>query len=141
MHSIQDENVWTLQTFLMKLVGKVLEEMVLNTFDKIGWSISPDHIESCHRISQKSDTVIVKFSQRNDCQQVWQVKTDLQKLKMEDVDLTGSNKLFVNRSLCPYCKVLWSKSKKLHNLGKIHSFLSLVIQSKSKLIKVVLHCW
>ena len=41
---------------------------------------------------------------------------------MEDIDLTGSNKLFVNRSLCPYCKVLWSKSKKLHNLGKIHSF-------------------
>ena len=30
------------------------------------------------------------------------------------------NKLFVNRS--PYYKVLWSKSKKLHNLGKLHSF-------------------
>ena len=49
-------------------------------------------------------------------------KEDLQKLKMEDVDLIGSNKLFINRSLCPYYKVLWSKSKKLHNLGKIHSF-------------------
>ena len=41
---------------------------------------------------------------------------------MEDVDLTGSNKLFISRSLCPYYKVLWSKSKKLHNLGQIHSF-------------------
>ena len=34
----------------------------------------------------------------------------------------NSGKLFINRSLCPYCKVLWSKSKKLQNLGKIHSF-------------------
>ena len=50
--------------------GEVLEETVLNIFDKIGCSISPDHIESCHRISKKSDTVIVKFSRRKDCQQV-----------------------------------------------------------------------
>ena len=42
--------------------GEVLEEELLNIFDKIGCSISPDHIESCHRISKKSDTVILKFS-------------------------------------------------------------------------------
>ena len=41
---------------------------------------------------------------------------------MEDVDLTVSNKLLISRSLCPYYKVLWSKSKKLRNLGQIHSF-------------------
>ena len=105
--------------------GEVLEEKVLNIFDKIGCSISPDHIESCHRISKKSDTVIVKFSRRKDRQQVWQVKKDLQKMKMEDFDLPGSGKLFINRSLCPYFKVLWSTSKKLQNLGKIHSFFYL----------------
>ena len=81
--------------------GEVLEE-VLNIFDKIGCRISPDHIESCHCISKKADTVVVKFSRRKDCQQVWQVKKDLQKLKMEDLDLPGSNKLFINRNLCPY---------------------------------------
>ena len=105
--------------------GEVLEETVLNIFDELGCSVSLDHIESCHRISKKSDTVIVKFSLRKDCQQVWQVKKDLQKLKMEDVDLTWSNKLFINRSLCPCYKVLWSKSKKLHNLGKIFFFFCL----------------
>ena len=42
--------------------GEVMEEKVLNIFDRIGCSISPDNIESCHLISQKSDTVIVKFS-------------------------------------------------------------------------------
>ena len=41
---------------------------------------------------------------------------------MEDFDLPGSSKLFINSSLCSYYKVLWSKSKKLHNLGKIYSF-------------------
>ena len=46
----------------------------------------------------------------------------LQKLKMEEFDLFGSSKLFIKRSLCPYYKVLWSKSKKLHNLGKILFF-------------------
>ena len=47
--------------------GEVLEQMVLNIFDKIGCSISPDPIASYHCISKKSDTVIVKFSRRKDC--------------------------------------------------------------------------
>ena len=46
--------------------GEVLKENVLNIFDKIGCSISPDHIESCHRISKTSHTLIVKFSRRKD---------------------------------------------------------------------------
>ena len=116
--------------------GEVLEEKVLNIFDKIGCSISPNHIESCHCISKKRDAVIVSFSWRKDCQQAWQIKKDLQKMKMEDLNLPGSGKLFINRSLCTYYKVLWSKCKKLQNLGKTHSFfffLSLMSHSKSKL--------
>ena len=105
--------------------GEVLEEKVLDIFDKIGCNISPDNIESCHRISKKRDTVIVKFSRRKDCQQVWQVKKNMQQMKMEDFDLPGSGKLFINRRLCPYYKVLCSKSKKLQNLGKIDSFFYL----------------
>ena len=106
-----------------KVSGEVLEQMVLNIFDKIGCSISPDPIASYHCISKKSDTVIVKFSRRKDCQQVWQVKKDLQKLKLEDVDLTRSNKLFINRSLCPYYKVLWSRSRNCITLVKFIVFL------------------
>ena len=33
--------------------GEVLKEKVLNIFNKIGCSIFPDHIESCHHISKK----------------------------------------------------------------------------------------
>ena len=38
---------------------------------------------------------------------------------MEDIGLTGANKVFINHSLCPYYRVLWSKSKVLLNMGKI----------------------
>ena len=31
---------------------------------------------------------------------------------MEAVNLPGQNKLFINKNLCPYYKVLWCKIKK-----------------------------
>ena len=52
---------------------------------------------------------------------------------MEGFDLPGSSKLFIDRSLCPYYKVLWSKSKKRNNLGKIRSFF---ISSDTVKIKI-----
>ena len=82
-----------------------LEEKVVAIFEKLECNILTERIESCHRISKKNPTVIVKFSRRKDCQQVWDVKRDLRKIKMEDIDLPGQNKLFINKSLCPYYKV------------------------------------
>ena len=101
--------------------GEVLEERVLNIFGKLGCDISPDCIEACHRVGRTTDTVNVKFSKRKDCQHVSNFKKDLKKLTMEDLELPGNSKLFINRSLCPYYKMLWSKSKKLQSLSKIHS--------------------
>ena len=72
--------------------------------------------------SSKSNAVIVKLSRGKDCQQVSHINKDFQKLKMEDFNLSGSNKLFINISLCTHYKVLWSKSKKLPSHGKIHGF-------------------
>ena len=113
----------------------VLEEKVVNVFQKLGCNIPPNRIEACHRVSKKSSTVIVKFSRRKDCQQVLAVKKDLGKIKMEDVDLPGQNKHFINKNLCPYYKILWSKSKKLHSLGKINSFFILGDTINIKVIK------
>ena len=56
---------------------------------------------------------------------------------MEDVDLPVQNKLFINKNLCPYYKILWSKSKKLQSLGKINSF---VISGDTIKIKVSENC-
>ena len=99
-----------------------LEKKEAAIFKKLGCNILTERTEACHRISKKNPTVIVKFSQRKDCQQVCDVKRGLQKIKMKDIDLPGQNKLFITESLCPYYKVIWVKSKQLHNLGKIHSF-------------------
>ena len=46
----------------------------------------------------------------------------LKKKRLEDVNLSGQNKLFSDKSICPYYKVLWYKSKKLYSFGKIFSF-------------------
>ena len=90
-----------------------LKEKVIQVFEKFGCNI-----EASHRIIKRNDRVIVKFSRRKDCQQVLSVKKNLQKLKMEDIGLTGDNKVSINHSLCPYSCVLWSKSKVLLNMGK-----------------------
>ena len=105
--------------------GDVLEENVLSVFKKLGCSIPPNRTQACHRVSKNSATVIIRFSRRKDCQQVLPVKKDLRKTKMEDVDQPGQNKLFINKLLCPYYKVLWYKSKKIHSLVKINSFFIL----------------
>ena len=97
----------------------------MNVFKKLGCSIPPDRTEACHRVSKNSATVIIRFSRRKDCQQVLPVKKDLRKTKMEDVDQPGQNKLFINKNLRQYYKVLWSKTKMIHSLVKINSFFTL----------------
>ena len=84
----------------------ILEEKVIQVFKKVGCKINSSNIEACHRITKKNDRVKVKFSRRKDCQRVLSVKKNLQKLKMEDIGLTGDNKVFISHSLCPYYRVL-----------------------------------
>ena len=68
---------------------KILKEKVIQVFEKASCNIDSSNIEACHRITKKKDRVIVKFSRRKDCQRVLSVKKNLQKLKMEDIGLTG----------------------------------------------------
>ena len=79
-----------------------LEENVIQVFQKVGCNIDSSNIEGCHGITKRNDRVIVNFSRRKDCQQVLSVKKNLQKLKMENIGLTGDNKVFINHSLRPY---------------------------------------
>ena len=85
-----------------------------------------------------NDRVIVKFLRRKDCDQFLSVKRDLRKVKLEDTGLRGSNSIFVNPSLCPYYRMLWSKSKRLFDLGKINNIyvssgkIKIRIQENSK---------
>ena len=81
---------------------------------------------------KKLNHSFVRFTKNKDCHQVWSVKRDLQKIKMEIFNLSGKSKLFINGSLCPFYKVLWSKRKRLHSLGKIFSFYISGYTTKTK---------
>ena len=53
-----------------------LEDKVLRIFKKFGSDIPSDNIEACHRVGRHNN-VIIKFSKRKDCQQIFSVKKDL----------------------------------------------------------------
>ena len=51
------------------------------------------------------------------------MKKDIQKVTATDLDLPNTTiKLYLNESLCPYYRILWSKSKALFTMGKTHSY-------------------
>ena len=99
-----------------------LEDKVLTIFKKIGSEVSPRDIKACHRLKKENDRVTVKFLRRKDCEQIMSVKKDLKHLKIQEVGLPGNHSIFINSSLCPYYCMLWSKCKRLHDLGKISNF-------------------
>ena len=85
----------------LEIVG-ILRSMDDNSLEEnviqVGCNIDSNNIEACHRITKKNDRGIVKFSTRKGCQRVLSVKKDLQKLEMEDIGLTGDNKVLVFHS-------------------------------------------
>ena len=102
-------------SILSEVEADVLEEKVITIFKKLGCNIPTTRIEACHRIIKKNRSHSQIFAKKGlpaslRCQQRL-VKT-----------LPGKNKLFINKRLCPYYKVIGAKSKKLHSLDKIHSF-------------------
>ena len=110
MLNIQDENVLISWAFLAKSLEK---------FWRKKFKISLENLVVIFLLTViRRAIVLVEHFRRKECQHVWSVKKDLKKLTMEDLKLPGNSKLFINRSLCPYYKMLWSKSKKLHSLSK-----------------------
>ena len=79
-------------------------------------------IDACHRVG-KQGRIIVKFLRRKDYQRVLSVKMDIQNITATDLDLSNTTiKLYLNESLCPHYRILWSKSNALFTMGKIHSY-------------------
>ena len=111
-----------------------LESKVLKFFSKVGCEILSCDIEACHGLTN-NDRIIVKFLQRKDCDQVMSVKRDLQKLKMEDIGLRGSNSIFINPSFCHYYRILWSKSKSYLIQEKLINFTFYFLSYKKSSFK------
>ena len=87
---------------------------------KAGIDITAENIKDCHRVGKKGQTII-KFGKIKVSRQVVSVRKDLNKVKMSDIDLIGQSTLHITQSLCPYYRMLWSKTK-TYQTGNMDSF-------------------
>ena len=55
-------------------------------------------------------------------QTILKVKKDVRDLNKDDLDLPRGTRIYVNQSLCPFYRILWSKAKRLQNTGSIDNF-------------------
>ena len=108
---------------------KDIEEVVCKAITKAGVDITADNIEDCLRVGNKVQAII-KFGERKVSRQVLSVRKDLNKVKMSDIDLTGQSKLYINQSLCPYYRMLWSKIKHCIKKVRLTAFMCLMATSK-----------
>ena len=109
---------------------------MLEVLDAIGAPVNTDLVQDCHRIPSKGSfkIVILKLSCRKDSIQVLLNKNKLKQLKPESLNLPASLKIYINDSLCPYYKKLWTKRKKLWDAKRILSFW---ISNGSIIVKLV----
>ena len=99
------------------------DKKVCSVFKKIRVDVSVDNIEACHPLkSDNKNKIIVKFSERKDCQAVLENKKKLKNLSNEELGVETNSKVFVNESLCKYYKLLWSQCKSLINDKMIFAF-------------------
>ena len=87
-----------------------LEGVVCKVITKAGVKLPDKDIEDCHRVGKRG-TTIVNFFKRTVSKQVLNVRKNLTKLSMEDLQLIGQGNLYINQ-----------KSKSLHGMGKIFSY-------------------
>ena len=107
-----------------KVGDKDIEKKVLEVLDAIDAPVNTDLVEDCHRIPSKGSPkkVILKLSRRKDSRRVLLNKKKLKQLKPESLNLPAGVKIYINESLCPYYKKLWTKCKKLWDAKRILSF-------------------
>ena len=97
-----------------------LEKTFSKILEKVGMEVPAKDIDACHQVG-KQGRIIVKFLRRKDFQQVFSVKKGIQKITATDLDLHNTTiKLYLNESY----RILWSKSKTLFTMGKIHSYFT-----------------
>ena len=112
--------------------SKDLEHHVCKPFN----SICFDRIEACYRLA-KSNSTIVKFSRRKDCQHLMRIKKGLKDLNPTKLSFPEGTRIYLNDSLCPYYRGLRNECKKLWNNKKIYSYFSVkqVVNARIKQVE------
>lgn len=120
-----------------------LEDKVCEILQNINVDCCETDIEACHRI--KNNRTIVKFSSRKKIYQIFKVKKNLRDKDFSGVEgLSKDTNIYINESLCPYYRLLWSKCKDLCNRKIIYRFWSIngilrVKVTETSEPKVILH--
>ena len=115
---------------------KDIEIKVLEILDAIDGPVNTNLVEDCHSIPSKSSPkkAILKLSRRKDSRRVLLNKKKLKQLKPESLNLPAGVKIYINESLCPYYKKLWTKCRKLWDAKRI---LPLCVSNGSIRVKLV----
>ena len=79
--------------------------------EKVEVEIPEKNIDSWHRVGNQGSN-LVKFHRRKKFRKVLNVKTNIQKITVADLDLPGSIKLYLNESL----SLLLSSLIEKHNI-------------------------
>ena len=89
-----------------------LEEKVMKLLEKIDVEVHHDHIKACHWIKSNAglNIVNIKMSRRKDADKIQKKKKKLESLDLSSIGINSG--VFINDSLCRYCKDLWAKCKK-----------------------------
>ena len=124
MNSTPEENASKYRAFLLKREIKTLKKECLRFWTQSTPPVNTDLVEDCHRIPSKCSpkNVILKLSCRNNSRRVLLNKKKLKQLKSESLNLSAGVKVYINESLCPYYKKLWTKCRKLWDAKRILSF-------------------
>ena len=93
-------------------------------FKKIGVEIDERDLQACHGLQEKERTIVKCFNMK-DCLQILRVKKELKSLNPTEFDFPENTNIFINESLCPYYRAIWSKFKKLRVIQKIHQFYTI----------------
>ena len=86
-----------------------LKNFVCRIVNKVGVATIDTYIKDYHRVGNKGQT-IVKFVRENMSKKTWISKMILSKIRKEDSQMTGDNKIYINQSLCPYYCMLCRKA-------------------------------
>ena len=122
MLSTLDVSAWKWLEYLKVFQQVTWKKLFLKFWRKLGWKFQQKTL--CMPSGWQTRTRHCEVFRKKDCQQVPSVKKDIKKITTTGLDLSNTTiKLYLKESLCPYYRILWSKSKALFTMGKVHSYL------------------
>ena len=70
--------------------------------------------------------------------QVLSAKNNLGNINMADLGIERNGSIYINQSLCSYYKMLWSRRKRLQDMGRIYSWFGSGGTTKTKFMNTAI---